>query len=105
MPAIISLGSTGTNFIVLCDRSIILFSRSQNVDPNQWPRRRGIPCFHTEWETICAESVYDVYFADRGRSKESWEKAAANAVEQASKSLRNLRVASGFTNRFEWHAC
>jgi flavin-binding protein dodecin len=40
-----------------------------------------------------------------GRSKESWEKAAANAVEQASKSLRNLRVASGFTNRFEWHAC
>ena len=28
-----------------------------------------------------------------GSSKESWEKAAANAVEQASKSLRNLRVA------------
>ena len=28
-----------------------------------------------------------------GSSKESWEKAAANAVELASKSLRNLRVA------------
>jgi dodecin len=28
-----------------------------------------------------------------GSSKESWEKAAANAVEQASKSLRDLRVA------------
>jgi flavin-binding protein dodecin len=28
-----------------------------------------------------------------GTSNESWEKAAANAVEQASKSLRDLRVA------------
>jgi hypothetical protein len=27
-----------------------------------------------------------------GSSKASWEKAAANAVEQASKSLHNLRV-------------
>jgi len=28
-----------------------------------------------------------------GSSSESWEKAAANAVEQASKSLRDLRIA------------
>lgn len=28
-----------------------------------------------------------------GSSPDSWEKAAANAVEQASKSLRDLRVA------------
>jgi dodecin len=28
-----------------------------------------------------------------GSSTESWEKAASNAVEQASKSLRDLRVA------------
>ena len=38
------------------------------------------------------ESVYDVILLIVS-SKESWEKAAANAVEQASKSLRNLRVA------------
>ena len=38
------------------------------------------------------ESVYDVIVLI-GSSKESWEKAAANAVEQASKTLRNLRVA------------
>ena len=38
------------------------------------------------------ESVYDVILLI-GSSKELWEKAAANAVEQASKSLRNLRVA------------
>ena len=38
------------------------------------------------------ESVYDVITLV-GSSKESWEKAAANAVEQASKTLRNLRVA------------
>ena len=38
------------------------------------------------------ESVYDVILLI-GSSNKSWEKAAANAVEQASKSLRNLRVA------------
>ena len=38
------------------------------------------------------ESVYDVIQLI-GTSNESWEKAAANAVEQASKSLRNLRIA------------
>ena len=36
--------------------------------------------------------VYDVIELI-GSSTESWEKAAANAVEQASKSLRDLRVA------------
>ena len=39
-----------------------------------------------------SESVYKVIEVI-GTSKESWEKAAANAVEQASKSLRDLRVA------------
>jgi dodecin len=38
------------------------------------------------------DSVYKVIEVI-GTSKESWEKAAANAVEQASKSLRDLRVA------------
>src|SRR5262249_18503100 len=38
------------------------------------------------------ESIYDVIQLI-GTSSESWEKAAANAVEQASKSLRNLRIA------------
>ena len=39
-----------------------------------------------------AESVYKV-IALVGSSEESWEKAAAAAVERASQSLRNLRVA------------
>ena len=38
------------------------------------------------------ESVYDVILLI-GSSKESWEKAAANAVAQASKTLRDVRVA------------
>jgi len=38
------------------------------------------------------ESIYDVIQLI-GTSSESWEKAAANAVERASKSLRDLRVA------------
>ena len=38
------------------------------------------------------ESTYDVIQLI-GTSKESWEKAAANAVEQASKSLRDVRIA------------
>ena len=37
-------------------------------------------------------SLYDV-IEIIGSSSESWEKAAANAVEQASKSLRELRIA------------
>lgn len=39
-----------------------------------------------------AESVYKVIELI-GTSKESWEKAAAAAVAQAAKSLRDLRVA------------
>ena len=39
-----------------------------------------------------AESVYKVIEVI-GTSTESWEKAAANAVELAAKSLRDLRVA------------
>jgi dodecin len=38
------------------------------------------------------ESVYKVIELI-GTSNESWEKAAANAVEEAAKSLRELRVA------------
>jgi dodecin len=38
------------------------------------------------------DSIYDVITLI-GASNVSWEKAAANAVEQASKTLRNLRVA------------
>ncbi len=38
------------------------------------------------------DSIYDVITLI-GTSNVSWEKAAANAVEQASKTLRNLRVA------------
>jgi flavin-binding protein dodecin len=38
------------------------------------------------------DSVYKVIEVI-GTSKESWEKAATNAVEQASKTLRDLRVA------------
>ncbi len=39
-----------------------------------------------------ADSVYKVIELI-GSSNEFWEKAAANAVEQAAKSLRDLRVA------------
>jgi len=39
-----------------------------------------------------AESVYKV-IALVGTSHESWEKAAAAAIERASQSLRNIRVA------------
>lgn len=38
------------------------------------------------------QSVYKIITLI-GTSKESWEKAAAAAVEQASKSLRDLRIA------------
>jgi len=39
-----------------------------------------------------SDSVYKVIELV-GTSKESWEKAAANAVERAGRSLRDLRVA------------
>jgi len=46
----------------------------------------------TEREDEMPDSVYKVIELI-GTSNESWEKAAANAVEQAAKSLRELRVA------------
>ena len=46
----------------------------------------------TEREHDMPDSIYDVITLI-GTSAESWEKAASNAVEQASKTLRNLRVA------------
>ena len=43
-------------------------------------------------ESKMAESVYKIIELV-GTSTESWEKAAAAAVEKASQSLRNLRIA------------
>jgi dodecin len=43
-------------------------------------------------EDLMAENVYKVIELI-GTSSESWEKAAAAAIERASKSLRDLRVA------------
>jgi flavin-binding protein dodecin len=43
-------------------------------------------------EKTMAESVYTVVSLV-GSSNESWEKAAAAAIEQASKTLRDIRVA------------
>jgi flavin-binding protein dodecin len=45
-----------------------------------------------EKEGQMAESVYKVIELV-GTSDESWEKAAANAVEKAAKSVRDLRIA------------
>jgi dodecin len=47
---------------------------------------------YAEREDDMSESVYKVIELI-GTSKESWEKAATAAVERASKSLRDLRVA------------
>jgi len=49
-------------------------------------------CPNTEREDDMSESVYKVIELV-GTSKESWEKAAAAAVERAGKTLRDLRVA------------
>jgi flavin-binding protein dodecin len=46
----------------------------------------------SEGERAMAESVYKVIELV-GTSSESWERAAAAAVEKASKSLRDLRIA------------
>lgn len=46
----------------------------------------------TEQEYDMPDSVYKVIELI-GTSNDSWEKAAANAVEQAAKSLRDLRIA------------
>jgi flavin-binding protein dodecin len=47
---------------------------------------------HAEREDDMTESVYKVIELI-GTSKDSWEKAAAAAVDRAGKSLRDLRVA------------
>jgi dodecin len=47
---------------------------------------------HQPKEEIMTESVYKIIELV-GTSGESWEKAAANAVAKAGKSLRDLRVA------------
>jgi len=54
----------------------------------------GSTCFllHTEQEDDMPDSVYKVIELI-GTSSDSWETAAANAVEQAAKSLRDLRIA------------
>ena len=54
----------------------------------------GSTCFllQTEQEDDMADSVYKVIELI-GTSNDSWEKAAANAVGQAAKSLRDLRIA------------
>jgi dodecin len=49
-------------------------------------------CLNTEREDDMPESVYKIIELV-GTSKDSWEKAAAAAVERAGKSLRDLRVA------------
>jgi flavin-binding protein dodecin len=54
----------------------------------------GSTCFllQTEQEDDMPDSVYKVIELI-GTSNDSWEKAAANAVGQAAKSLRDLRIA------------
>jgi dodecin len=47
---------------------------------------------HSEEEWTVAESVYEVIELV-GTSTESWEKAAAAAIQRAALSLRDLRVA------------
>jgi flavin-binding protein dodecin len=49
-------------------------------------------CAQAEREDDMTESVYKI-IEIIGTSKDSWEKAAAAAVERAGKSLRELRVA------------
>lgn len=58
-----------------------------------WPDRAGRGCAGAGTkENHMGESVYKVIELV-GTSTESWEKAAANAVEMAAKSLRDLRIA------------
>jgi hypothetical protein len=52
----------------------------------------GYPIFKMKERKTMAESVYKVIELV-GTSPDSWEKAAAAAVNQASKSVRDLRVA------------
>jgi dodecin len=89
--------SDGANAAIGPSRPVQRFTHSVVIGGLIQINRQGggeypASCFHTEWEDDMPESVYDVILLI-GSSEESWEKAAANAVEQASKSLRNLRVA------------
>ena len=59
---------------------------------NQGLGRFGVPKGTTTKEADMPESVYKVIELV-GTSTESWEKAATAAVERASKTLRDLRVA------------
>jgi dodecin len=55
-------------------------------------RTTNSPAGGVEGEKSMAESVYKIIELV-GTSTESWEKAAAAAVSQAAKSLRDLRIA------------
>jgi flavin-binding protein dodecin len=55
-------------------------------------REQQASCLTKEREDVMADSVYKVIELV-GTSKDSWEKAAKTAVDRASKSLRDLRVA------------
>jgi flavin-binding protein dodecin len=65
-------------------------SRSTRAAADAVARRRRSNNKHAE--QAMAESVYKIIELV-GTSTESWEKAAAAAVNQASKSLRDLRIA------------
>jgi flavin-binding protein dodecin len=55
-------------------------------------RSSRVPGIVTHEERVMAESVYKVIQLV-GTSTESWEKATAAAIDQASQSLRDLRIA------------
>jgi flavin-binding protein dodecin len=68
-------------------------SRARNVRANRSGLGRQVAgSTGAPREDLMAESVYKVIELV-GTSSESWEKAAAAAIERASKSLRDLRVA------------
>jgi flavin-binding protein dodecin len=68
-------------------------SRARNVRANRSGLGRQVAgSAGAPREDLMAESVYKVIELV-GTSSESWEKAAAAAIERASKSLRDLRVA------------
>ena len=55
------------------------------------PQNNSVLTTGTKGEQAMAESVYKIVELV-GTSSESWEKAAAAAVSQAAKSLRDLRI-------------
>jgi dodecin len=62
------------------------------VAGNHVPSPAGSPSCQCNPEGVMADSVYKV-IEIVGTSTESWEKAARVAVDRASKTLRDLRVA------------